>query len=302
MNIRKILVVLVVVLMCGCPFVFGADAKGLRYSIAVTTFEDKTGWGGSWNLGDAWAAILTDALTDTGRFIVLGEKEMRQAAITEQDFAASDRAAGGGKKVVSGQMTPAQLLIKGEITHFESGTSGGSTGVGFGGFNVGLSASKSEVNAVIYVIDSSTGQVLASKKCYGEISNNGVSFDGYKDGFSGNIEAFSKSNEGKVIEIAVKEGVDYLISKLPDIPWTGSVAMVKDDKVYINRGQREGVTTGKIFKVGELNEVRDPDTGELLDQSVEIAGEVQVVTVKDKMSICKVIKGEGITKGMAVSD
>jgi curli biogenesis system outer membrane secretion channel CsgG len=141
----------------------GADG-GLRYSIMVSKFQNRSNWRGQWDLGDAWGAVLTDSLMQTGKFIVLGEKDMRQDAMEEQDFAASGRAAGGGKTVVTGQMTPAQLLIKGDITHFADAVEGGGGGIGIGGFRIGAGGSMAEINTVLYVVDSSTGQVLASKK------------------------------------------------------------------------------------------------------------------------------------------
>ena len=277
-----------------------AEEGGLRYSIAVSKFENRSNWRGQWNLGDAWGAVLTDSLNQTGRFIVLGETDMRRAAMEEQDFAASGRAAGGGKTVVTGHMTPAQLLIKGEITHFADETSGAGAGVGFQGFRVGGSASFSEINTVMYIIDSSTGQVLASKKCYGKVTKKGLTFGASKGGFTGDVGGFKKTNAGKAIEQAVDEGVDFLASMLEDIPWSGTIVLVKESSAYINRGTREGVSVGQIFNVGRSEVLRDPSTGEVLDQSFENAGSIRAVTVKEKISICEITQGNGITKGMTV--
>ena len=66
---------------------------GLRYSITVANFENSSGWAGQWNLGDAWDTVLTDMLNQTGKFIVLGQTDMREVAMEEQDFAASGRTA-----------------------------------------------------------------------------------------------------------------------------------------------------------------------------------------------------------------
>jgi hypothetical protein len=46
--------------------------------------------------------------------------------------------------------------------------------------------------------------------------------------------------------------------------------------------------------------LRDPDTGEVLDQSLESVGTIRVVKVKSKIAICEIIKGSGVRKGMAV--
>ena len=283
------------------PFTSALAAEGgLRYSIMVSKFQNRANWSGQWDLGDAWGAVLTDSLTQTGRFIVLGEKDMRREAMEEQDLAASGRAAGGGKKVVTGQMTPAQLLIKGDITHFAEATEGGGGGIGIAGFRLGAGTSMAEINTVLYIVDSSTGQVLASKKCYGKVSDTGISVGVSRHGFSGDIGGFKKTNAGKAVEQAVDEAVNFLIGKLPQIPWTGDVIMVKGDRVYINRGTREGVSPGQTFQVGKVEILRDPNTGEVLDQSIEKAGTIEVVTVKEKISICRVAQGSGIAKGMTV--
>jgi curli biogenesis system outer membrane secretion channel CsgG len=278
-----------------------AEEGGLRYSISVAKFQNRSNWRGSWSLGDAWGAVLTDALNQTGKFIVLGEKDMRREAMEEQDFAASGRAAGGGKKVTTGQMTPAQLLIKGDITHFSDTTESGKGGIGFKGLRIGGSSSETEINVVMYIVDSTTGQVTASKKCYGDVSKTGLSVGVSKSGFSGDIGGFKKTNAGKAMEMAVDEGVEFLISQLESIPWSGTVILEKKGKVYINRGTREGVSVGQAFDVGKSEILRDPDTGEVLDQSIEKIGTIQVVQVKEKISICKVLNGQGIAKGMTIA-
>jgi len=277
-----------------------AQSGCLRYSIAVARFENRSNWRGQWSLGDAWGAVLTDSLNQTGRFIVLGEQDMRRDALQEQDFAASGRAAGGGKKVAIGHMTPAQLLIKGNITHFAEGTGGGGLGVGYKGFRVGGSTSYAEINVVMYIMDSTTGQVMASKKCNGKITRSGLSLGLTRGSFSGDIGGFKKTNAGKAVEQAVDEGVQFLVSRLESIPWSGTVVLAKGDKVYINRGEREGVSTGQTFNVGKAESLRDPDSGEVLDQSMETIGTIQVVTVKKKLSICTVVSGSGIQRGMTV--
>lgn len=287
-------------LLLTIPDQYATAGTGLRYTISVAKFNNKSNWRGQWRLGDAWGSVLTDSLNQTGRFIVLGEKGMRREALEEQDFAASGRAAGGGKKVVTGQMTPAQLLVKGNITHFSDKTSGGGGGIGIGGFRIGGGASSSEINVVMYIVDSSTGQVVASKKCYGNVSETGLSLGVSTGGFHGDIGGFKKTNAGKAIEMAVNEGVAFLLSQLENIPWTGTIVLTKGNKVYINRGTREGVKAGQLFDVGKSETLRDPDTGEVLDQSMERTGTIQVVKVKQKIAICRITDGSGIRRGMTV--
>jgi len=279
-----------------------AENKGnLKYSIMVSKFENRSGWSGQWNIADTWGAVLTDSLQQTGKFIVLGEKDMRQEAMAEQDFAESGRTAGGKKKPVTGQMTPAQLLVKGEITHFQHSTSGGGGGLRIAGFRIGGATDSAEINAVIYVVDSTTGQVLASKKVVGAASKTGLDV-GFSDrNWGADLGGFKKTNVGKAVEQAIDEAVAFISGQLEKIPWEGTVIMVKDGKIYINRGSREGVYSGQTFAVGKTETLRDPDTGEVLDVSMEKAGTMVIDNVKEKTSIGKATAGATkIQKGMTV--
>ena len=279
-----------------------ADAKGgLRYTITVSKFENKAGWHGQYEIGDAWSTILTDLLNQTGKFIVLGEKDMRGEAMAEQDLGASGRTAGGGKTPVTGQMTPAQLLVKGAITHVQGDTSGQSGGIAIGGLRVGGGGGKGEVNATIYVVDSTTGQVLASKSVTGVAGRRGLSV-GYSGAVSADAAGYTKDNVGKAVEAACADAVSFISAQLEKIPWTGSVVQVVNGKVYINRGKREGVSIGQSFSVGDTQVVRDPDTGEVLDSSVNEVARIEVTDVKEKLSIAKIVGGKAasVRKGMGV--
>lgn len=289
-------------LLAAVPAVAQTGSGGMRYTITVTKFENQAGWHGQWDLGDAWGTVMTDILNQTGRFIVLGETDMRNEALAEQDFAASGRTAQGAKAPVTGQMTPAQLLVKGAITHVQSSTTGGGGGIRFKGIRVGGSKDKAEINATMYLVDSTTGQVVASTSVVGEAGRKGASFGYSGSNLGGDMAAFKKDNVGKAVEDAVSQGVDWLIQQLPNVPWTGSVALIQDGKVYVNRGTREGVNTGQVFVVGEAVVIRDPDTGEVLDQSVNEIATLKATTVKEKLSICDVVTGDvkKVERGMMV--
>lgn len=279
-----------------------APAKGgLRYTITVTKFQNRSNFSGQFALADTFGAVLTDSLQNTGRFIVIAESDMRNAAMGEQDFAASGRAAGGDKAPVTGNMTPAQLLVKGEITNFQDGTEGGKAGIGYAGIRVGGGTRTSEINAVIYIVDSTTGQVVASKKVIGQVKSNGLSVGLTNKNFSGDIGGFKKTNVGKAMDIAIDDAVAFCISQLESLPWTGNVVLVKGSQVYFNRGQREGVQVGQVFKVGASEVIRDPGTGEVLDNSFTEKAQIRVESVKEKVSICSIVSGSDVEKGMAVS-
>lgn len=296
------LCVLVAVVGMALPVKAEEAAGGLRYSITVTEFENRSGWVGQWNLGDAWGTVLTDMLNQTGKFIVLGETDMRAAALGEQDFAASGRTAGGKKAPVTGQMTPAQLLVKGAITHVQGDTGGQGGGFRIKGFKIGGGGGKGEVNATIYIVDSTTGQIVASKSVVGTHKRSSMDV-GYATGDWG--AAFGgdkKDNVGLAVEDACAEAVAFMLEQLPNFTWTGSVVLVKGDKIYLNRGTREGVSVGQAFTVGEVEVIRDPDTGEVLDESMTVLANLKVDTVKEKLSIASVTSGSvsAVSKGMTI--
>jgi len=277
-------------------------AGGLRYSITVAKFENRAGWSGQWDLGDAWDTVLTDLLVQSGKFIVLGETDMRYAAMDEQDFAASGRTAGGAKAPATGQMTPAQLLVKGAITHVQGNTESAGGGIRIQGFTIGGGGGKGEVNATIYIVDSTTGQVLASTNVVGTSKQSALGL-GYSTGNWGAAFGGNKNdNVGLAVQDACAAAVTFLVEQLPGFPWTGTVVLVKGDQVYINRGAREGVTVGQNFVVGSVEVLRDPDTGEVLDESMTETAGLKVNQVKEKVSIASVTWGKAasIENGMRV--
>jgi curli biogenesis system outer membrane secretion channel CsgG len=273
---------------------------GLRYSIVVAKFENRAPGAEAQALAATFGTVLTDSLQKTGRFIVLGEKDMRIEAIQEQDFGASGRAASGKKTPAVGQMTPAQLLVKGEITHFQRSTSGGKQGIAVRGFKIGTDSESAQINAVIYVVDSSTGQVAASRRVNGEASRTGLDMGLSTGQGTMDLGRYSNTNVGTAIENAIDQAVAFIVQRLEKIPWEGTVILVKDNKAYLNRGSREGVTQGQKFAVGKSEVLRDPNTGEVLDVSMDASGRLVVEQVREKLSIARIVEGSGIEKGMSV--
>jgi len=276
----------------------------LRYTITVSKFKNEAGWHGRWDLGDGFATIMTNILHESGYFIVLGDSEMRQEAIAEQDFAASGRTAKGKKAPKIGRMTPAQLLVRGSITHVQDETTSGGGGFSFKGINIGGSKGQAEINVTIYLVDSETGQVKASTDIVGKSGRKGFRL-GYHGsdlgGLTGNVGGSKKDNVGKAVEDSVGQAVQFLIQQLESITWEASVLLVKGDKIIINRGSREGVQVGTRFKVGSVEELVDPDTGEVLDSEMTEVATIEVTKTKEKIAYCAAKSGGGtVAKGMSV--
>ncbi|MCB1042507.1 MAG: hypothetical protein KDC35_06200 [Acidobacteria bacterium] len=272
---------------------------GLRYSIQVIEFENKSGWHGQWELGHAWDALLTDSLTQSGKFIVVADPEMRAAAMDEQDFAASGRTAGGNKAPQTGQMTPSQLLVRGVIHQFDDGTSGGGAGASYKGIGIKVKGGTALISGVIYVVDSTTGTVTASHEFQQEMKLKGVGLSLSRHGFHGDVGGFKKTPAGEMMSKACDEATSFVVSQLDRIQWTGTVVK-SGSKIIVNRGEREGVTKDMVFAVGESEEIRDPDTGELLYTDVTKSATIKVVDVKEKIAICELVSGEAPIEGQTI--
>ncbi len=279
-------------------------AGNLRYSITVTKFKNEAGWRGRWDLGDGFTTSMTNILYQSGWFIVLGDSEMRKAAMEEQDFVATGRTTQGKKSAKMGRMTPAQLLLRGSITHVQDDVGSGFGGFNFKGINIGGSGGQAEINVTIYLVNAETGQVVASTNIIGKSGRKGFTL-GYHGaslgGLTGQVGGQKTDNVGKAVEDAIGQATQFLIRQLENIPWEASVLLVKGDKIIINRGSREGVTVGTRFRVGGVEELVDPDTGEVLDSEMTEVGIIKVTRVKEKIAYCAAESGTGtIAKGMTV--
>lgn len=307
-RLAPLILILILILQltpCHAETTIPAPPEGnLRYSITVARFDNEAGWHGMWDLGDGFATSMTNILHESGWFIVLGDTEMRQTALIEQDFAASGRTAQGGKSPTMGRMTPAQLLVRGSITHVEDNTASGSGGFNFKGITIGGGGGEAQVNVTIYLVDSATGQVKASTDIIGKSGRKGFRL-GYHGsdlgGLTGDVGGQKKDNLGKAVDDAIGQAVQFLIGQLEGIPWEGSVIMVKDARIIINRGAREGVQVGSRFKVGSVEDLVDPDTGEVLDSEKTQIGTIVVTEVKEKIAYCAAESGsQPIAKGMTI--
>jgi curli biogenesis system outer membrane secretion channel CsgG len=272
-----------------------AQSHDLRYTVMVSKFENRSGWVGQWELGSAWGAVLTDQLNQAGRFIVVAESDMREEAMKEQARVATGATAQGSKAPKVGQMTPAQLLVKGVITHFQHEVSSKKGGFNLGGIGMRNQTETAEINVTLQMVDSTTGMVVASKSVVGSSTDKKKSFRFSGGDLNVDQEVVKNDNVKTALANAVGDAIEWMSAQLDQIPWRASVVLVRGDQIYIDRGAREGVAEGQVFSVGESEIIRNPDTGEVLDEIVTERARIQTVRVQEKVSICKVVAGDAST-------
>lgn len=271
----------------------GATLKKL---IAVSNFENKTSYKGQVSLDDGMADQLTDALIQSGQFIVL-ERQTLSDVMGEQDLAASGRAA-KSTTAKTGAITSAQILVKGTITEFEEQSAGSGMGIGIKEFGLGTKRSEAHVGIIIRLIDTTTGQVLDSKRVEGKAEAGGLSWGAKVGGVVFGTEGFSKTPLGKAVQIAIDNAVAYIAEKMKFTPFQGRVVTVKEGVIYISAGANTGVNVGDTFAVySKGEELIDPETGEILGSEEERIGSVKVIEVKEKFSKVVALDGKGFKSG-----
>lgn len=203
--------------------------NGPKARIAVTKFEVKAAKALG-TVGDGMADMLSTALFQSNRYIVL-ERSSLSHVLAEQDLGASGRVR-KETATKTGDIEGAELLVVGMVTEFEPGTSGASAGAqlgstlgSFGGVwgvvagsvigAVGGSYQTSHVAIDIRIIDARTSRVVAATSVEGkatDIAGMG-SFAGPVLGVG--LSGYAKTPMEKAIRIAIKAGVEFVVSKTP---------------------------------------------------------------------------------------
>jgi len=207
-----------------------ADAQADHYNgpkarIAVARFENKTADSMNWyspSIGDGMADMLTTALVNSGRYIVL-ERESLDTVLSEQDLGASGRIREDTAAAI-GEIEGAELLVVAAVTEFD-GNSGGTSG-SLGGSKIGRvfgaisGGSRSAHMAIdLRVVDSRTSRILAATSVEGEAKdfNIGGALAGYTGsvGLGGSLSSWENTPREKALRQVIGAAVDYVISVTP---------------------------------------------------------------------------------------
>jgi curli biogenesis system outer membrane secretion channel CsgG len=140
-----------------------APAQGPQKRIAVSAFEYRAGKGSS-AIGEGMSDMLTNALFNTGKFIVL-ERDRLDEVMDEQDLAAGDRFK-QETAAPKGELEGAELLIRGSVIQFEPKCRGGSAII--------VSGNTACMAINLRIIDAKTGRVVNATTVEGTSSDNRV--------------------------------------------------------------------------------------------------------------------------------
>jgi curli biogenesis system outer membrane secretion channel CsgG len=190
----------------------------------VARFENKTADSMDWyspSIGDGMADMLTTALVNSGRYIVL-ERESLDTVMDEQDLGASGRVRQDTAAAI-GEIEGAELLVVAAVTEFSGNAGGTSGGLGgdvgrvFGAISGG--SRKAHMAVDLRVVDASTSRILAATSVEGEAKdfNLGGALSGYTGSYSlgGSLSGWKNTPREKALRAVIEAAVDYVISVTP---------------------------------------------------------------------------------------
>ncbi|MDF3127856.1 CsgG/HfaB family protein [Kiritimatiellaeota bacterium B1221] len=276
------------------------EHKGVKHAIGVRDFTNDAGWSGQWDLGNNLGVMLESALYDSGKFVVVSRDKI-DTVIQEQDLAASGRTT-KSNVAQTGKLRSAKYIATGSITTVDSGTKGSSGGIGFKGIRIGGGGSKSTITAIITLIDTTTGEIIAKERVTGESGARKLNIGYSGNGINTDLGGFAKEPVGEAAQDVISKAVDLLVEEMKDQKLDGSVVAISGSKIIINRGEQYGISSGEMFVVQTKGEVlTDPDSGEILDRMEgETICTLKVDSVKEKIAYCSLVDGEMPDRGATV--
>jgi curli biogenesis system outer membrane secretion channel CsgG len=272
----------------------------LKKRIAVSRFEDRTG-SGYHSLGEGIADMLITALVKSKKFVVL-ERQDIERVLHEQQF--------GGSFMVTpetapkvGQVLGAELFVIGSVSEF--GQKESNIGGGFSILGGGIKTKKSRAVVDIRLVNTSTGEIIASENEEGTESTTGIAIR-YEDIDFSNQDSWDDTDIGKAAREAINSCVKLITENMEKIPWSGKILKINaDGTVLMKPGSEGNVEVGMeffVFRKGE--EIKDPDTGLSLGSEETNIGKVKVTedALKGKAAKAKVIQGADLKVGDIIRD
>jgi curli biogenesis system outer membrane secretion channel CsgG len=173
--------------------------NGPKKRIAVKAFEFKAARGSA-EVGRGMSDMLSDALFNSNRFIVL-EREHLKEVMDEQDLGASGRV----KKETAapiGELEGAELLIRGSVTEFEPKCKGGAVLI--------IAAQQACITINLRIVDAKTGRVVNATTVEGRSGTVGGGLVFATGTLPVGLGGWAKTPMESAIRNCIEEAVKYI--------------------------------------------------------------------------------------------
>ena len=315
---RKVVPAIVSLFIMGSALVAQQPIKHkvavLDFNYATVMTASQAVFGTNVDIGKGISDMLIDKLVNDGSFRVI-ERNQIDKILNEQNFANSNRADTATAAKI-GHILGVDAVITGDITQFgrddqnkNVGGMLGKWGSGYGLGGVGTQKSKAVVQITARMIDTSTGEILASASGKGESARSGTMLGGGgagTGGFGGGGGGMGSSNFAQtIIGEATTQAVAALAQNLaadstklptivaPTVSVSGLVADASSSDIIINVGTQAGVKVGDKLQISRIvRVVKDPVTGKPLRSIENPVGQLTVTSV-DATSAVGTFSGSG---------
>lgn len=263
------------------------QAQG-KIRVAIWDFENHSEqhWWFSGDLGPAARNQIDTAFAEnaalSSKFSVI-EREKLDMVLKEQGLATSG-ALDQQTAAKVGKVLGIKYIITGGIDKFAINTTKG----GFGG--IGGSYTKAEATINMRLIDTTTAERVVAVSADGDVKKGGGFAKGAslsrEDEWGIASEAVEKAAQNVVAQFAASKALADLNAGGVMAGGEGKIIKVEGTKAWINMGQASGIKVGDKFTVVAVGEeLRDPDTGQVLGADEKTTGEGVVAEVADRYSI-----------------
>ena len=253
--------------------------------------------------------LVRQALMSTSRFKMVERTTATQDILAEQDFGASGRVdAKSAAKI--GKIKGTEYTVKATIIELNpekdtktiqaAGGAMGSSGLGFAG--LGLTGKVAFCRLNVRVIRTETSEIVADQTVDGTAKSSGFSLGGMGAGATGGgsgiaggglgVKSKKEAPLSDAMQACANKVAYYVATKLEDAPWQGSVASVSGTKVTIVGGTNVGLQPDMTLTLlSKGQDVVDPESNEVIGSETSQIGQVRVVSVQEKFSICEIVQG-----------
>ncbi|MGH9321098.1 MAG: CsgG/HfaB family protein [Vicinamibacteria bacterium] len=266
---------------------FQLQAQG-KIRVAIWDFEnnaEQSWW--FWNdLGPAARNHIDTAFSEnevlSSKFSVI-EREKLDMVLKEQGLGTTG-ALDQQTAAQVGKVLGVKYIITGGIDKFAINTTKG----GFGG--IGGSYTKAEASINLRLIDTTTAERVMAVSADGDVKKGGGFAMGAslsrEDEWGIASEAIEKASMNVVELFSAHKSLAKLDAGGAMAGAEGKIIKIEGGQAWINMGEMSGIKSGDKFTVLSVGEeLRDPDTGQVLGVEESEIGEGVVVEVKDRFAI-----------------
>ena len=272
-----------------------------KTTIAISGFDLKSDFLADYGYssdGGGLAAMMTNALSQSGQFIVL-ERTAISDVFAEQELTAAGLVR-AESAAAPGQLIGAQILVVGHVTEFSEAEAGDSMSLGLadlGSKSLGIGLAPSSVEGVVGIdvrlIDATTGQIVSTFSVRAKKKSSSLGLRVSAKDLDFGQSSFQDSALGKAARKAINKATKQIVDAAVAVEWQGRIVDVDMGEVIINAGDSAGVAIGDRYQVYRVSKVlRDPQTGRVLGQRKRRVAEIQIFETHQEMAFGRVTDGE----------